>query len=110
LKIKRQKKEITKPDRMRSGMMQEHNTQRVSKNQKAREEMDRQNHMPATPENLPLLPKMPPMFPGLELAAIPPGEVTPMMIVMMIMLGGVVSQWRDACMMVQSRASPEREK
>jgi hypothetical protein len=69
--------------------------------------MDRQNHMPATPENLPLLPKMPPMFPGLELAAMPPGEVTPIMVMMLIMLGGIVSQWRDACMM--ARASPGGE-
>jgi hypothetical protein len=50
--------------------------------------------MPATPENLPLLPKTPPIFPGAELAAMPPGEVTPMMVMMMlmIMLGGIVCQ------------------
>jgi hypothetical protein len=51
---------------------------------------------------------MPPMFPGLELAAMPPGEVTPIMVMMMIMLGGIVSQCRAACMM--ARASPERER
>lgn len=103
------KEDITKPD-LKSGIMQEHNTQRVNKiEEKANKEMNRQNHMPATPENLPLLPKLPPMFQGPELAAMPPSEVTPMMvmIMLMIMLGVIVSQWRDACMVARA---PEREK
>jgi hypothetical protein len=73
-----------------------HNTNRGSKKskRKANKERDRRNHMPATPENLPLLPKTPPIFPGAELAAMPPGEVTPMMVMMMlmIMLRGIVCQ------------------
>ena len=55
------------------------------------------NHMPATPEKISLcFPRCPPMFPSPELAAVSPGEVTPMMVVLlmmvMIMLGGNVSQ------------------
>lgn len=60
--------------------------------------MDRQNHMPATPENLPLFPKMPPMFLGPEFAAMPPGEVTPMVLMMMMIMLGRYCLWVSSCL------------
>ena len=53
---------------------------RARHGQKHKEKEDHKIIACHSKKNLPLLPKMPPVFPGLELAAMSPGKVTPRMV------------------------------